>query len=116
MACYLLCVCVCVCISFLVTSDKLPEDVEKDMHTYITRRTHPVAVINQAVAKYSKKSIYRQDGTIDVAQLEDAMKRDTNLHCDIAGKKQNIDVGFLCEAPYGSQVVAFLIQRYQQIH
>ena len=109
----------CVCISFLVTSDKLPEDVEKEMHAFIKRRTSPVAgsVINQAVAKYSKKkTIYRKDGTIDPDKLEAAMNSDNILHCDIAGKKKNIDVGgLLSKAPYGSQVVAFLIQRYQQI-
>ena len=104
-----------------MTSDKLPEDVEKEMHAFIKRRTSPVAgsVINQAVAKYSKKkTIYRQnDGSIDPAKLEAAMQSDKILYCDIAGKKKKIDVGgLLSKAPYGSQVVAFLIQRYQQIH
>ena len=108
------CVCVCVCISFLVTSDKLPEDVEKEMHSFIKSRTYPVPVINRAVAKYSRKVIYHKDGTIDVEKLQDAMERDTKLHCDIDGNFFLIDLGFLSKAPYGSQVVAFLIQRYQQ--
>jgi hypothetical protein len=103
-----------------VTSDKLPEDAEKEMHTFIKSQTSHVAksVINQAVAKYSKKEIiYRDDGTVDPDKLEKAMKSDRILHCDIAGEKKKIDVGgLLSKAPYGSQVVAFLIQRYQQIH
>ena len=103
-----------------MTSDKLPEDVEKEMHAFIKRRTSSVtgSVINQAVAKYSKKkTIYCQDGTIDPDKLEAAMKSDKILHCVIAGEKKYIDVGgLLSKAPYGSQVVAFLIQRYQQIH
>jgi hypothetical protein len=97
-----------------VTSDKLPEDVEKEMHSFIKSQTYPVPVINRAVAKYSRKDIYHNDGTIDVEKLQNAMERDTTLHCDIAGKKNNLGLGFLSKAPYGSQVVAFLIQRYQQ--
>lgn len=109
-------------ISIPVTSDVLPDRLEKKMHALITKTLHntQVSLVTLALAKWSQKDIYEAGSNnrrmaIDKEKLKKVMTsyhRIYNPHT-----KTTADVTFLSEAEgsYGVNVVAFLIQRYRAI-
>jgi len=110
------CVCVCVfSLSFRVDSDILPERLEKQMHAYIKTRTSISAesLVTRAVKMYAKKDIYN-NGNIDPEKLTKAMSTFRTIPCTTSTTKV-FNLQFLSQEPYGVQVVAFLIYRYQSV-
>lgn len=115
--------CVIFFLSFRVASDILPERLEQKMHAYIKTRTTCIteeSLVTQAVKMYAKRDIYddnsNNDGgkIIDLSKLTSAMSKYQTIHCK--STKKNLKVDFLSKDPYGVNVVAFLIYRYQPLH
>ena len=97
-------------LSIQVTSDELPERVEKELHKYIRGRyTHNTDIVTLAVNMYGKKDIYGEHNEIDHEKLTVAM--DTHQTIEDCSKKI-YKLTFLSKKPYGVEVLAFLIQRY----
>ena len=115
--------CVIFSLSFRVASDILPERLEEKMHAYIKTRTTRMteeSLVTRAVRMYANRDIYddnsnKDDGTIiDLSKLTSAMSTYQTIHCKSTKKKIKVD--FLSKDPYGVNVVAFLIYRYQPVH
>jgi len=108
-------------ISIPVTSDVLPDRLEKKMHALITKtlyNTPQGSLVTQALAKWSKKDIYEAGSNnrrIDKEKLKKVMTTHHRIYNP--DTKKTADMTFLSEAKgsYGVNVVAFLIQRYRAI-
>ena len=105
--------------SVRVTSDTLPDRLEKEMHKYIRGKVcsneESESIITEAVAMYAKRNIYTDNDKkrIDFEKLKTAM----NTYTAMRGNS-NVDkvrsLEFLRDNEiFGTHVVAFLIQRYR---